>query len=117
MILVGYGQSFAGTAGATTAVALNATTSTQILAANDLGAGAPRHFILVCNDGPGIGYIAFGTNNAATVTNGFPINPMQCLPPFTTVISPNGVAALPTQLDIAGIADSAAVPNIVVTDY
>jgi len=107
---------FAGAAGATTAVAC-ATTSTALLALNDLGTGVARHVVIICNDGPGIGYVAFGTTNAATVTNGIPIEPMSCLPPLNSVVSPNGVVALPSQLDIACISDSAAVANMVALDY
>ena len=97
---------FAGSAGATTAVACGSS-STALLALGDLGNGVPRHFLLICNNGPGLGYVAFGTSNAATVTNGMPLAPLECLPAMGSLISPNGVIAYPTQLDVACISDAA----------
>ncbi len=106
----------AGTAGATTAVACGAA-STQLLASADLGTGTVRHFLMICNNGPGVGYVAFGTSNAATVTNGIPLGPMDCLPGMPPVIGPWGVATLPSNLDVACINDSAAVANMVALDW
>lgn len=110
------GAALAGNAGATTAVACGAA-STQILALGDLGAGVPRHWLLICNNGPGLGYVAFGTNNAATTTNGVPLGPLTCLPAMQAQLSPFGVANYPTQLDVACINDSAAVANMTALDW
>ena len=109
-------QALAGNAGATTAVACGAA-STQILTAGDLGTGSIRHSLLVCNNGPGLGYVAFGTSNAASVTNGLPLGPLQCLPLMQTTLSPNGVATFPSQLDVACIADGAATANMTALDW
>lgn len=111
-------KSWAGAAGATTAVQC-AATSTQLLTAADLGTTKPRSFLLVCNNGPGVGYVAFGTSNAATVSNGLPLQPMQCLPAMAPVMNGYGVAVPPSNLDIACISDNAnsALANMTALDY
>jgi hypothetical protein len=114
--IFGASRSYAGTAGATTAAACGAS-STQILTAGDLGTGAPRHALIVCNNGPGLGYVAFGSSNAASALNGLPLEPLQCLPLMLATASPNGVIANPPQLDVACIADGAATANMVALDW
>lgn len=116
----------AAAAGNTTSVACG-TTSTQIYTVGDLGVGVARHFMQICNNGPGIAYIAIGTSNAATTTNGLPLGPMGCLPPWTTFFGAQGVVSLPPQNDVACIADpgsggtsgtgGTATANIVAVDY
>lgn len=114
--LLSYGRAFAGSAGATTAAACGAS-STQLLTAGDLGTGFPRHGLLICNNGPGLGYVAFGTSNAATVTNGIPLGPLTCLPMMMATQSPNGVVVNPPQLDVACIADGTPTANMTALDW
>ena len=111
-------KSWAGQAGATTAVQCTSA-STQLLVAADLGTTKPRSFLYICNNGPGVGYVAFGTSNVATVTNGLPLQPMQCLPAMGPVMNGYGVQVPPSNLDVACIADNAngAVANMTALDY
>lgn len=109
-------NAYAGQAGATTAVACGAT-STALLTAGDLGTGTQRNYLLICNNGPGLGYVAFGSGNAASVTNGIPLGPLDCLPPMASTMSPYGKAVPPTNLDVACINDGAAVANMTALDW
>lgn len=105
-------------AGCTTAVAVT-TSSTAILAANDLGAGAPRSIVSVTNSGPGVAYCAFGTSNAATTANGFALFIGETLS-FATQQTPYGKVTLPPQSDLACISFTGGgnnTSNVVACDY
>lgn len=109
-------------AGCTTATAVS-TSSTQILAANDINNSAlvnpGRHFLSCTNSGPDMAYIGIGTSNAVTSANGIMILLGETLN-WPQVAPANGAIQGPPNGDVSAISYNGGgntTANVVCCDY